>query len=88
MPKSKTKPEVNDFFNVRPSTSIPVPQRPSLTTSQVILSQMSTGDKDTSTKKLMKKLLQRKVSLQVSSDTAEEKLGQCRSEWPIQINAL
>lgn len=83
MPKSKTKPEVNDFFNVRPSTSIPVPQRPSLTPSHVMLSQMSTGNKDTSRKKLMKKLLQRKVSVQVSFDTGEGKLEQCHSERPI-----
>lgn len=83
MPKSKTKPEINDFFNVRPSTSIPVPQRPALTPSHVKLSQISTGDKDDSVKKLMKKLLLREASLQVSFDSGEEKLGQCHSEQPI-----
>jgi len=83
MPKSKTKPEINDFFNVRPSTSILVPQRPALTPSHVMLSQISTGDKDGSVKKLMKKLLLREASLQVSFDSGEEKLGQCHSEQPI-----
>lgn len=83
MPKSKTKPEVNDFFNVRPSTSIPVPQRPSLTPYHIMLSQVSAGDKDASTKKLRKKLLQRKVSLQVSLDTGEGNLGQCHLEQTI-----
>lgn len=74
MPKSKTKPEINDFFNVRPSTSIPVPQRPSLTLSQAVLSQMSMVDKDSSIKKPKKELLLREVSLQAFLTLVEEKL--------------
>lgn len=54
----------------------------------IMLSQISTGDKDSSVKKLMKKLLLRKVSLQVSFDSGEEKLGQCHSEQRIKINGL
>jgi len=57
MPKSKTEPEVNDFFNVRPSTSIPAPQRPSLTPSHVMLRRMPAGEKGTSPEQLRRTLL-------------------------------